>query len=106
MRGLPDPDDRHVIAAAMKTQALVIVTENLRHFPAEALEQLDLEVKSADEFIADTMDLDIGRAVAAVREMRGRFQKPEMTADDLLLKMDAQGLTLSVDMLREHVASL
>ena len=70
------------------------------------MEQLDLEVKSADEFIADTMDLDIGRAVAAVREMRERFQKPEMTADDLLLKMDAQWLTLSVDMLREHVASL
>ena len=106
MTGLPDPNDRHVLAAAVKTRALVIVTENLRDFPAQALGPLDLEVKSADEFIADTMDLDIGRAVAAVREMRERFQKPEMAADVLLLQMDAQGLTLSVDMLRKHVASL
>lgn len=106
MQGLRDPGDRHVLAAALKTRASVIVTDNLRDFPHQALGPLDLEAKSADEFIADTMDLDIGRAVAAVKRMRERFRRPEMTADALLIQMEARGLTLSVDMLREHVASL
>ena len=106
MQGLRDPGDRHVLAAALKTRASVIVTDNLWDFPPQALAPLDLEAKSADEFIADTMDLDIGRAVAAVRRMRERFRKPEMTADGLLIQMEARGLTLSIDMLSEHVASL
>lgn len=106
MHALRDPNDRHVLAAALKTRASIIVTENLRHFPTQALWPLDLEAKSSDEFIADTIDLDIGRAVAAVRQMRERFNRPEMSADDLLLLMEARGLTLTVNMLREHVASL
>jgi hypothetical protein len=106
MLGMPDPDDRHVVAAALKTQASVIVTDNSAHFPCEVLGPLDLEVKSADEFIADTIGLDVGRAVAAVRQMRESFKKPAMTADALLVLMEARGLTLSVDMLRDHAASL
>jgi hypothetical protein len=106
MQGLRDPDDRHILAAALKTRASVIVTDNLRDFPAQVLAPLDLEAKSADEFIADTIDLDVGRAVAAVRQMRERFNRPEIPADRLLLLMEARGLTLTVDMLREHVASL
>ena len=94
------------MAAALKTRASVIVTNNKKDFPTEVLAPLDLEVKSADEFIADTIDLDVGRAVAAVRQMRERFKKPEMSADALLLLMEARGLTLSLHMLREHVASL
>lgn len=106
IRGMPDPNDRHVVAAALKTRASVIVTDNKADFPSDVLGPFDLEVKSTDEFIADTIDLDQGRAVAAVRQMRERFHKPEMSADALLLLMEARGLTLSVDMLRGHVASL
>ncbi|WP_267424332.1 PIN domain-containing protein [Methylobacterium sp. GC_Met_2] len=101
-----DPGDAHVIAAALKTQAQVIVTDNLKHFPASLLEPLNLEAKSADAFISDTIALDIGRAVAAVREMRQRLNKPAMTASDLLVIMDANGLTTAVNILQPHEASL
>jgi PIN domain len=103
---LPDPDDAHVVAAAIKTQAAVIVTENLKDFPAATLATLNMEAKSADAFIADTIALDEGRAVAAIRRMRGRFKKPEMTAEALLLLMEAAGLLQAADQLRPHVESL
>ncbi len=103
---LPDRGDAHVVAAALKTRASVIVTENLKHFPAEKLAPLNLDVRSADVFIADTIALDHGRAVAAVRTMRERFRRPEKTAEALLLDMEAAGLIETVDVLRPHVLSL
>lgn len=104
--GLPDPKDVHVLAAALKTQAATIVTENLKDFPDAVLAPLNIEARSADAFIADTIELDTGRAVAAIRTMRLRFQRPEKTAELLLLDMEAAGLTETVDVLRPHVASL
>jgi len=103
---LPDPNDRHVVAAALKTAASVIVTDNLRDFPAEALEPLNLEVRGADAFIADTIALDPGRAVAAIRRMRERLRNPAKTPETLLLDMEAEGLTETVDALKLHVMSL
>ena len=104
--GLPDPGDAHVVAAAMKTQAAMIVTDNLKDFPDAYLHALNIEVRSADAFIADTIALDPGRAVAAIRMMRERFKKPEKTAELLLLDMEALGLVETVDILRSHVQSL
>jgi predicted nucleic acid-binding protein len=103
---LPDVNDAHVIAAAVKTRASVIVTENLKHFPKPILKPLDLEAKRADEFIADTIDLDTGRAIPVIRRMRQRFKRPEKTAEALLLDMEASGLTHTVDSLRAHLLSL
>jgi hypothetical protein len=104
--GLPDPNDRHVVAAALKTSASVIVTDNLKDFPDRVLTPLNLEARSADAFIADTIALDPGRAVAAVRRMRLRFNRPEKTAEILLLDMEAAGLTETADVLKPHVLSL
>lgn len=104
--GLPDQGDAHVVAAALKTQAAVIVTENLRHFPSALLKPLNIEPLSADVFIADTISLAPGRAVAAVHKMRLRFKKPELTADDLLTRMEGRGLIETADVLRPYRESL
>lgn len=105
-RGLPDHGDAHVVAAALKTQAHMIVTENLKDFPAAILAPLNLEAKSADAFIADTLSLDVGKAVDAIQQMRERFKKPELTADQLLLEMEARGLLETVDALKPYVKSI
>lgn len=103
---LPDPNDAHVIAAALKTQAAVIVTDNIKDFPSALLSGLNLEARTADTFLADTIALDPGRAVAAIRTMRRRLNRPEKTAEILLLDMEANSLTETVDVLRTHIASL
>ena len=103
---IPDPDDRHVLAAAMRTQAQCIVTENLKHFPADALQELGLEARSADDFIADTITLDEGRAIVAVREMRARLKKPEFSAEDMLRSLEAHDLIETATILESHVGSL
>jgi hypothetical protein len=104
--GFPDPKDAHVVAAAIKTQASMIVTENLKDFPSANLASLDMEAKSADEFIADTIALDEGRAVAVIRQMRERLSKPALTAEELLLRMEAAGMQEAVDLLRPYIESL
>jgi predicted nucleic acid-binding protein len=48
---LPDPDDRHVLAAAIRARADVIVTANLRDFPPSTLGQFGIEPQHPDEFI-------------------------------------------------------
>lgn len=103
---IPDPDDEHVLASALQTQAQAIVTENLRDFPTEILTPLGIEVRTADDFIADSIDLDTGRAVAAVRAMREQLRRPEMTPEAFLKSLEAHGLLATVSVLGPHAGSL
>jgi hypothetical protein len=84
----------------------VIVTENIKQFLPNILRRYVLEPKTADEFIADALNLDIGRGVAALRQMRERWRRPEITPDELLLKMEAGSMPKTVDILRDHVESI
>jgi len=100
---LPDEGDRHVIAAAIKSKADIIVTENLKDFPKNMLAGYGIDAKSADEFIADAIDLNPALAISAIKRMRLRLNKPEKTPEVLLLDMERIGLTQSADQLRDNV---
>lgn len=89
---LPDPDDNHVLAAAISTSAQVIVTDNLADFPSEALKPHAIDAISADDFIADTIELDPSEAILALRTMRERFKNPALDIAALIHKSEAQGL--------------
>jgi predicted nucleic acid-binding protein len=54
---LPDPDDRHVLAAAIRSAAQVIVTSNLRDFPNCKLAPYGVEARHPDEFVLGLIDL-------------------------------------------------
>ncbi len=58
MRGIPDADDRHVLAAAIRGDANAIVTFNTRDFPADCLGQYDIVCQTPDEFLVDQFQLD------------------------------------------------
>lgn len=89
---LPDPGDVHVLAAAIGAKADVIVTDNVKDFPAETLTAWQIEAVTADAFVADCLDLDGAAGVRAIRKMRERLQHPQLDADGLIRKMEGQGL--------------
>lgn len=98
---LPDPDDRHVLAAAIKGEADVIVTINLADFPKTVLEEYELEVQHPDDFISSLMDLRPFKVARAAETCRKRLKRPQKTVDEYLEILLQQGLTVSVSMLKE-----
>lgn len=100
---LPDPNDRHVLAAAINSGAHVIVTENTRDFPEKALAPHELEAHTPDIFTLNTIELYPSEAVKALRTMRQRYNNPAYTASDLILAMARSGLVTTATELRAHI---
>ncbi|MGV9596135.1 PIN domain-containing protein [Streptosporangium sandarakinum] len=86
--------DRHVLAAAVRGHADVIVTFNLRDFPRSACDHLDIEVQHPDTFLcyelerAPLLILDVLREQAAAT---GRPPRPPMTLRDVLGSLEKCG---------------
>lgn len=93
---LPDPDDRHVLAAAIVGRCDVIVTQNLKHFPQEALAPYGIEVQPPDDFLAHHLNIFPLRFCRAVRKVRARLKNPSYTVEDYLANLTRQGLTRTV----------
>ncbi len=100
---LPDPDDRHVLAAAIMCQADVIVTNNLKDFPKAVMEKYQIDVQSPDTFLSHLFDLNSGLFCKAVHKQRQRLRNPVYTADELLETLYKQGLPMTVHKLREVI---
>ncbi len=90
---LPDPGDRHVVAAARAGRADVIVTDNIADFPPGAL-PAPLVRQSLDEFLLNSIDLYPGQIISAVHAVAGRTGRsgPALTAWDIATYLQAQGM--------------
>jgi predicted nucleic acid-binding protein len=97
---LPDPDDRHVLAAAIRARAQVIVTSNLRDFPANDLDAWDVEAKSPDDFMRDQVSLDRAAVYAAVQQIADSWRNPPGSVEDVLDRLERNGLAVTVAELR------
>lgn len=98
---LPDQDDRHVVAAAIRTNAQYIVTDNLKHFPEDTLGELDLERGSADRFLASTFEHYEMAALRVIREHRAKL-RAQPSPSDYLMNLIAKGLPLLAARLKPH----
>jgi predicted nucleic acid-binding protein len=103
---LPDPDDRHVLAAAIRGRCDVIVTFNLKDFPPAVLAEDDIEVQHPDEFIAHLIDLRPEIVCLAAKSCRARLKKPALSADDYILSLAAQKLPQTARFLHARRAVL
>lgn len=97
---LPDPDDRHVLAAAIKAHAQLIVTANLRDFPEDALDGWNIEAKHPDQFVLDQIDLDEALLHAAVTAIAASWRSPMGTVEDVLNSLERDGLRRAAAALR------
>ncbi|CAK2899426.1 PIN domain-containing protein [Vibrio crassostreae] len=89
---LPDVDDRHVVAAAIKGQAESIITFNLKDFPSCELEPLGLTAIHPDEFLCDMFELDSSACVKAAQQQRASLKRPPMSQDEFLACLQKQRL--------------
>jgi predicted nucleic acid-binding protein len=97
---LPDPDDRHILAAAIKAKAQIIVTRNLLDFPAAQLSPWDLKAKSPDSFVRDQIDIDRQAVWACVQQIVDSRTRNPVTIDDVLNQLERDGLVGSATVLR------
>lgn len=97
---LPDPKDRHVLAAAIRAGAQLIVTYNLKDFPDEYLAQWDIEAKHPDGFVEDAFHIDGRVTHQVISEIAGATRKPKLTIADVIDAIEERGLTVSAALLR------
>lgn len=76
--------DRHVLAAALIAKANVIVTDNLKHFPAASLEQFQVEAISADQFLTYLYNLFPESMPEVIQNQLIGMRKQPMSANGLL----------------------
>lgn len=98
---LPDADDRHVVAAAIHSGASAIVTFNLKDFPTEVLQRYGLFTQHPDDFIVDLLDLHPAQVCQAAANHRRSLKNPPKGVDEYLDTLLKQGLTQTVNLLRD-----
>jgi hypothetical protein len=98
---LPDLDDRHVLAAAIRASAQAIVTFNLKDFPAETLAVYGVEAIHPDTFVVDLIDLAPGVVLRVFDEQARSLRSPPRTTLDLIETLEGNGLRRTTAKLRE-----
>ena len=99
---LPDPKDRHVLAAAIRGDASVIVTCNLNDFPQEYLSRFNMEAQHPDEFILHLFEVVPGLVIEAAENHRKSLKNPPKTVDEYIETLEFQGLTETTSELRKY----
>jgi predicted nucleic acid-binding protein len=86
-----DPKDRHVLAAAIRGGADVLVTENLRDFSPDAAQPYGIEVISQDAFLLDQFDLRPVDVLGALRRQASRYRREPRSVAALLAILGSPG---------------
>ncbi len=81
---LPDPNDRHVLAAAIVGRADVIVTFNLKDFPSDKLVPFGIEAQHPDEFLNFQRTLNETLFLTCIKEIRTVAKSAEAKRDGVL----------------------
>lgn len=99
---LPDPNDRHILAAAIRSNADTIVTYNLKDFPKKSLHSYNIEAQHPDDFVSMLINTAAGSVCTTVRMLRKGLKKPPKNADEYLKTLEGLSLPQTVTLLREY----
>ncbi len=103
---LPDPDDRHVLAAAIHGKADVIVTANERDFPAAVLTMYKIAVIAPDRFILRLLEAEPKLVIEALEADRADLKNPPLTREEYFAALERSGLTETAAILRILAAGI
>lgn len=103
---LPDPDDRHVLAAAIRCGADAIVTFNLKDFPEDALASYGIDAIHPDEFIYYQLDMAPAICCTAIQAQRRALKNPPIDVEAFLAILQRQQLPQTVAKLRDYTEFL
>ena len=104
MEGLAnDPKDRHVLAAAVRANAEVIVTFNVRDFPEPALKPYDVMAVHPDDFLLDQLDLYPGITIDVLEQQAASHRREPTTIAGLLPLLERTGLPRFTAEVRRHI---
>lgn len=98
-----DPKDRHVLAAAVRGDAEVLITFNTRDFPEGSTVAYDITIVHPDDFLLDQLDLYPGATMAALRTQACGYKHPEMGVEDLLGRLASAGVSRFAAEARRHL---
>ena len=99
---LPDPNDKHVLAAAIHAEASTIVTFNLKDFPEKILSDYGIEAQHPDDFIISLTEMDLAKVLLSVKLIRARLNNPRISIDDYLNIVAKQGLPQTVTLIKGY----
>ena len=102
---LPDPGDRHVLAAAIKVNAQLIVTRNRKDFPPKILAEWGVRPKAPDDFVRDVLDLDPQAVWACIQQIVDSRTRHPVTTADVLDELERDGLVGSAAAIRLRAPS-
>jgi predicted nucleic acid-binding protein len=98
---LPDPDDRHVLAAAIVCKASCIVTFNLTDFPSKELAPYGLHAVHPDDFLLDVESIDPSAFAAAVRADLLHYRAPPQVLEDYVAALVTAGVPQIAEQIRQ-----
>ena len=97
---LPDPNDRHVLAAAISCGAQSIITENVKDFPCSIRDGFGIRRQSADEFLCELIASSPAIVQHSIEDAAAAFKKPPRSVDEVLTALALSGTPRAVEMLR------
>lgn len=101
---LPDKNDHHVLAAAIKSNSSYIITYNIKDFPPESLKEFNVRPIHPDVFINEIMLVDEKAVITAFINQVNRLKNPPLSQENVLVIMEKCNLKLSVKRIRKAVA--
>lgn len=103
---IPDPDDRHVVAAGIAARATVIVTWNAKHFPSDVLAKFGLRRETPDVYLSAIFRQAPDLLVGSLANARGNLSKSDVSAIEFVEIMRRQGLVALADRLQHRLGAL
>lgn len=90
---LPDPDDRHVLAAAAQGQADALATRNIKDFPQKLLDSFSIQVITPDDLLCVLLRRNPEATANAIRELIDSRHRPPINIPDFAKRLERSGAT-------------